>query len=291
MSAEDLFAQMMGMMEKTKDRKEPTYERAPFGWPGGKAKSIENITPHLPYRNSYGEPFGGSGAILLSRRPCNLEIYNDRYGGVVAFYRVIRDRAKMDLLLDRLNLCLHSREEFVWSRDTWKDCEDDVERAARWWYMVTCSFANLGRNFGRALKDKSQFGGKLKSNLRYFSECNLRLQKVQIENLDWRDILNDYDSKQMVWYLDPPYYQTTKGQYECELTQADHEELLERCQKLQGFVALSGYDNPLYSNPRFKWSRKLQWKKYVTSTPLVTAEKGGYEQQRGFQLETLWIKE
>lgn len=290
MTPDEMFAQMMGMMEKTKDKREPIYERASFGWPGGKAKSVENIVPHLPYRNSYAEPFGGSGVILLSRRPCNLEIFNDKYAGVCAFYRVIRDRAKMDRLLDRLNLCLHSREEFVWSRDTWKDCEDEVERAARWWYMVTCSFANLGRSFGRAVSGKSQFGGKLKTNLRFFSECNIRLQKVQIENLDWREILDDYDSKDMVWYLDPPYYQTTKGQYECELTPADHEELLERSQKLKGFVALSGYDNPLYSSPRFKWSRKLQWKKYVTTTPLVGSE-SVYEQQRGYQLETLWIKE
>lgn len=291
--SKDLFSLMMGMAEKERQPRERFYERAAFGWPGGKSKSVENILPHLPYRNSYAEPFGGSGIILLCRRPCNLEIYNDRYGGVVAFYRVLRDKTKLDDLIDRVALCLHSREEFIWSRDTWKNCEDDIERAARWWYMVTCSFANLGRNFGRALTGKAQFGPKLKSNLRYFTECHIRLQAVQIENLDWREVFDEYDAKDMVWYLDPTYLGTTKGQYEHELSEEDHQELLERCQKLKGFVALSGYDNPLYNS--YKWTKKLQWKKYVTTTPQVEnmdkSQELQYNQQRGYRTETLWIKE
>ena len=288
--SQDMLA-LLQALDQTDDVREQ-YVRAAFPWPGGKSKSIDNILPHLPYRKKYGEPFGGSGAILLARRPCDLEVFNDKFSGVTCFYRVIRDRVKMNKLLDRLALCLHSREEFIWSKQTWKDCEDEVERAARWWYMVTCSFGAQGRNFGRALKGKVQQGPKLKSNLKLFPECHLRLMNVQIENQDWRQILNDFDDKDMVWYLDPPYRLSHKGMYECEMSDSDHQELLERIQKLQGFVAISGYDDPMYN--RYKWSRKLQWKAFVTATAQAGTETNHLrkeDMQRGYAIETLWIKD
>lgn len=267
------------------------YVRSPFPWPGGKSKSIDNILPHLPYRASYGEPFGGSGAILLARRPCDLEIFNDRFSGVTCFYRVLRDPIKLNLLLDRLQLCLHSREEFIWCKQTWKDHEDEVERAARWWYTVMSSFGAQGRNFGRSVKGKAQQGPKLKNNLSLFHPCHNRLQNVQIENQDWRQILTDFDQPTMVWYMDPPYYQSTRGQYDCEMADEDHQELLERIQSLRGFVAISGYDNPLYN--KYKWDRKLQWKAFVSQQALAQTETNFQtgDIKRGFAIETLWVKE
>ncbi len=288
--SQDMLA-LLQALDQTDEVREQ-YVRSPFPWPGGKSKSIDNILPHLPYRNSYIEPFGGSGAILLARRPCNLETFNDKFAGVTCFYRVIRDRIKMNALLDRLNCCLHSREEFIWCKQTWKNCEDEVERAARWWYMVTSSFGAQGRNFGRAVKGKVQQGPKLKTNLKLFPECHLRLSNVQIENQDWRQILNDFDNKDAVFYLDPPYRLANRGQYECEMSDSDHRELLERIQKLEGFVAISGYDDSMYNE--YRWSRKFQWKAYVTAT--AQAETGtnnlaGADMQRGFSTECLWVRE
>lgn len=273
------------------DEVRENYVRAPFPWPGGKAKSIDNILPHLPYRDFYGEPFGGSGAILLARKPSGLEVYNDRFGGVTCFYRVVRDRAKYHQFVERLQLILHSREEFIWSRDTWKDCDNELERAARWWYMVSCSFGGQGRNFGRAAKTKGQFGNKLKNNLKDFFPLHCRLQNVQIENADYRVILKDYDQKAAVWYLDPPYYQTSTGQYECEFKDEEHVELLERVFQLDGFVAVSSYDNELYN--KYPWTRKIQWKAYVTATALAATSTNNHSQvqQRGWQNETLFIKD
>lgn len=268
--------------------------RAPFAYPGAKSRSVKHILPHLPYRDVYCEPFGGSGAIMLSRNASPLEIFNDRFSGVTCFYRVIRDRVKMNALVDRLHLCLHSREEFIWSRDTWKNCEDEVERAARWYYSVLSSFAAQGRNFGRSLKGRAQIGPKLKNNLKHFYEVHKRLVDVQIENQDWRLILSDYDQAGMVWYLDPPYYKVTKGMYQFEMPDEDHGELIERIFHLRGFVALSGYDNELYA--KHPWDHRISWK--VHSTVLgqgftETNNLAGHEDElsRGNAVECLWIKE
>jgi DNA adenine methylase len=288
----DMLAMLQALDQHDEVRE--SYTRAPFPWAGGKSKSLDNILPHIPYREFYGEPFGGSGAVMLARRPSQLEVYNDKFGGVTCFYRVMRDRLKMNQLIDRLNWCLHSREEFIWCKQTWKNCEDEVERAARWWYMVTTSFGAQGRNFGRAVRGKAQQGPKLKTNLKLFNEAHLRMRDVQIENQDWRQILKDFDHAGAVWYLDPPYYKTSKGQYECEMPDADHKELLERVMDLKGFVAISGYANPLYDDPKYKWSRRLQWKAFVTSVAQAKTDTNGLNDvnmDRHHAHETLWIKD
>lgn len=290
--SKNLLGMLMSMDGNEHKREEAI--RAPFGYPGAKSRSITEILPRLPYRAGYCEAFGGSGAVLLSRNESELEIFNDRYAGVVAFYRCVRDREKNTALKDRLQLCLHSREEFLWCRDTWKDCTDDVERAARWYYMTTMSFGQQGRNFGRSIKGKAQLGPKLKNNLALFDGVHHRLRNAQIENLDWRQCLKDYDAEDMVFYLDPPYYQYARGMYECDMPQEDHIELLERIFHSRGFVALSGYENQLYD--KYPWDNRYSWKVHVSSLAQAFTESNnlaGKEDtiKRGYAIETLWIKE
>lgn len=287
----DLFAmfQALESQEEVRD----TYVRAPFGYVGGKSRSLPYILPHLPYTDLYVEVFGGSGAVLLARNKSKLEVFNDRHSGVIAFYRCIRDRVKMNALLDRLQLCLHSREEFIFCKNSWKDCTDDVERAARWYYSIQCSFAGIGRNFGRVKKGKNQLAMKIKNHLPHFPEVHLRMMDVQVENLDWRYMLKDYDSKDSVFYLDPPYYTSYSGTYEHELSTDDHKEMLERIFQCHGFVALSGYPNPLYES--YPWDKKFEWEVRVTAKGMAGTQTNNkaeivIDEWRDSQ-EILYIKE
>lgn len=290
--ADDLLA-LFNSLDDTPVVRE-NFVRAPFGYPGGKSRSLEKLLPLLPYRDAYCEPFGGSGSVLLSRRPSKLEVFNDRYAGVVAFYRCIRDYKKCRELTVRLEPWLHSREEFIWCRETWKDCEDDVERAARWYYMMVMSFGQQGRHFGRSTKGRSQMASKFHNNLKYFWPCHDRLRHVQVENQDWRECLRDYDQPEMVWYLDPPYVDYSKGMYEHDVTRREHVELLERIQALQGFVALSGYQNDLYD--KYPWDQKYEWEVQVSMLGMAftdTNNLAGREEElkRGKAKEVLWIRE
>lgn len=290
MSQPDFLAMLQSLDDHDEVREE--YVRAPFGFPGAKSRSFKQILPHLPYRIGYCEPFGGAGTCLLARRPSKLEIFNDRFAGVTCFYRVLRDSDLKHQLMERLQLIQHGREEFIWSKKTWKNCEDDVERAARWWYMVNASFGSLGRNFGRSTQGIGSIGNKLKNNLELFHQCHLRLQNVQIENLDWRTMFRDYDNSNMVWYIDPPYYEYCKGVYECEMSKEEHGELLERIWKLEGFVALSGYDNPLYDS--YDWNYRHTWTVSVTMLAQDDTQTGNHSEvdlHRGKAQEVLWIKE
>jgi len=275
--------------EQAKSRE--TYLRPPFGWPGGKSRSVPHILPHLPYDDVYCEPFGGSFAVGLARKRSRLEIYNDRYGGVTCFYRVIRDSELRTQLYERLQCVLHSREEFIWCRDTWENCEDEVERAARWYYMTVMSFTNQGRNFGRSKKGDAMMAPKYFRHLKEFAEIHYRMQNVQVENLDWRQCFSDFDSGSSVLYLDPPYFNTSKGMYRHEFTNQDHEDLAKAFMNAKGFVALSGYDNPIYDKIIKPHSVK-EWQIICTIDSKAATSTNGRELGRNTCVtERLWIRD
>lgn len=264
--------------------------RAPLNYPGNKTKSLEYILPALPYRGAYIEVFGGSGAVLLARKPEPLEVYNDRFGGICCFFRVIRDRCEE--LMQRLDLTIHSREEFEWCRASWKSCADEVERAARWYYSMYYSFSGKGEIFGRNTKPQNPYAGKLRNRIPELPAIQERLRHTQIENLDWRDILNDYDQPHAVFYLDPPYYEARDPRYRSTMSPADHRVMLARIFDMSGFVALSGYANALYDHEMYPWTGRLTWnRRDVMDGMAFTPENNREKATRGTVEEVLWLKE
>ena len=289
MSLLDLLNQLDGNTSNKTEK----FLRAPFGYPGGKSRSVKHIIPLLPYRTVYVEPFGGSAAVMLGRHTSDVEAYNDRYGGVVCFYRCLQSEALLQRLIDRLDLTIHAKEDFYYCKDTWAGCDDMVERAARWYYMVESSFGCLGRNWGRALKSSS-IAGKLRNKLVHFQEIHERLKRVQIDNLDWEDCILQYDSPETVFYLDPPYFDTSEGIYGDDMTQKRFIEMMNVIFKCQGFVALSGYDNIAYDS--YDWDSTHSWDSFVSIKSVVNSESNrknnnGLEDTRHTAKEFLWIKE
>jgi len=289
----DLLEQFEELERQTADPEKNEILRAPFGYPGGKSRSVEAILPRLPYRGVYVEPFGGSAAVLLSRHKSPLEVYNDRYGGVVAFYRCLRDADKFVALIKRLELTVHSREEFAYCKEGWTDATEDMERAAMWYYITVYSFGSLGRNFGRAVR-RSPLAGKIQKKLPMFPMLHERLLSVQIENQDWRQCLRDYDAPDTVFYIDPPYVDVHRGTYKNEMSIEDHRELLATIFNLRGFAAVSGYINPLYEGQ--DWDARYSWKVFVSMTPAAFTKGNNKEKLKGLSerkktTEVLWIKE
>jgi len=291
--SKELFDMLDGLSEGEAPDTREDIIRAPFAYPGSKSRSIDKILPHLPYLNAYIEPFGGSAAVMLARRPSKLEVFNDRYAGVTAFYRCIRDPGLFHQLCERLDLTVHSREEFLWSRDTWEKTDDLVERAARWYYVTKYSFGSLGRNFGRSTSSKARLSA-IQDKLILFPRIHERFKYVQVENQDWSQCLQDYDNHETVFYLDPPYIDVDSGVYKNKMDQDAHRRLLETIFTLKGFVAISGYSNPIYDN--CPWDDKHQWEAFVSIQSRAYTESNSKKylegvEERAHSEECLWIKE
>ena len=266
--------------------------RAPFGYCGSKSQGLKHILPMLPYRRSYVEVFGGSGVVLLNRRPSTIDVYNDRFGGVVTFYRCLRNEAKYLKMMEWLEATVNSKEEYIWCRDTWENCTDDVERACRWFYSMHYSFGNKGTAWGR--KVTSTPLAVVKNRFPSFSTAHRRLAGVQIENASWEKILNDYDHPEAVFYLDPPYIATDGREYTYGMNHDDHRRMLNTIFRMKGFVALSGFANTLYDN--FSWDDRISWKQTCSMAGNANNEGNNKAHLKGLESyhsaeEVLWIKE
>lgn len=289
----DILAMLLDgvVMKDDPEKNRDKILKQPFAWPGGKSRSLPYILPHLPVRERYVEPFGGSGIVLLNRERSLCDVYNDRFGGVVDFYRCIQNDELLEQLKERLDLMINSRELFLECKDTWEQETDMIVRASKWYYMVLMSFSGQGRHYGRDLvKSKS----KVHAHIPMFGPVHDRLRDVVIENQDYWRLMQDTDSHQTVFYLDPPYMPTTSAgcMYKHGMTVEDHVQLCERIWSLDGFVALSGYENVVYD--RYPWSRVEKYDIMISMTPGRGDENNNKKDanlSRQKRTEYLYIKE
>ena len=257
-----------------------------FGWYGGKFSHLDWLLPLLPELHHFCEPYGGSAAVLLNRKPALVETYNDLDGDVVNFFRVLRSQKSK--LVRAISLTPFSREEFA------KACEIDtslseLERARRFYVRARqvrtglAQTASLGRWANCKNTSRSGMSGVISrwlggvEALPYIAE---RLLRVQIENRPAEEIIKLYDSQDTLFYCDPPYVHDTRGDskaYGFEMTDEDHRSLANTLNKAKGKVAISNYDcnlmNELYSSPK--------WKKTVGPAKTNHATKG-------IRIEVLW---
>jgi DNA adenine methylase len=262
--------------------------KAPFAWPGGKSRSVDKILPYLPYEGSYIEVFGGSGIVLLNRKPSKIEVFNDRNSGVIDFYRVLRNPQQYQELCRLVELSLHSKEEFLHCKATYEREENSVVRAYKWYYSVMCSFGRLGRNWGRAVKPPSSFSTQYKDKLEIFPDIHRRLRGVQIDNADFRSMFKSYDNPTAVFYCDPPYVDANRGTYKHEMTSGDFADLAGCIKHAKGFVALSSYENPFWDDLNC-WDNKIKWEVHVSIQG--GGNKEHLDNKRSKAEEVLYIKE
>lgn len=231
---------------------------APFAWYGGKQRMAPHIVQLLPPHRTYVEAFGGAAAVLCLKSRAVLEVYNDVDAGLVTFFRVLRDRP--DELERALRLTPYARDEFAMCVRSWESIEDDVERARRWYVRCRQAFAGSAATVGwgyeitgsrRAGTRASSFATAV-GQLERFAE---RFRRVQIDHLDWREVLQRYDAPDACFYLDPPYHPATRGErglrrnaaYVHELDAGGHDELIAAAIDLHGSVLISGYEHEAYA--------------------------------------------
>ena len=223
--------------------------KSPFPWFGGKALLVNKLLKLIPPHTHYIEVFGGGASLLLAKRPCSVEFYNDIDKGLVNFFRVIRDEDKYKRFIWIANNIPYSREEYYEFLKTIDDESDSVVKAAKWYYIARSSFGGkFGQSWGYALERSNALTYHNSLN-NVLPKVHDRFKNVYIENRDWRFILNNYGNKNFFMYLDPPYVPSTRhgGVYEYELTSEDHRELIDIIIDSKAMIMLSGYRNAIYN--------------------------------------------
>jgi DNA adenine methylase len=236
-----------------------------FGWYGGKFSHLNWLLPLLPECHHYCEPFAGSAAVLLNRAPSPVETYNDIDGEVANFFRVLRD--DKDRLIEAIGLTPFSREEFSRAVSPTEQPLSDLERARRFFVRARqartglAQTASLGRWANCKNTSRAGMSGAVSRWLGSVDDLPhiaLRLLRVQIENRPAIEVIKLYDSAGTLFYCDPPYVHSTRGDrqaYRYEMADAAHRELALTLAACRAKAAVSGYRCDLMDSLYRSWRR------------------------------------
>ncbi len=227
--------------------------RSPIRYFGGKGRLVGKLLPLAPYHEKYIEVFAGGASLFFAKEPVGTEVMNDVHPGLINLYRVIQNPVTCARLMDLMRSTPYSREEYLFCRDNQIVPSDHVEEARRFVVARQMSFSGaFGSGFSFVVEESRR--GMASSTSKWLSlteemkRIHNRLKTVIIEQEDFRKIIVKHDSPDSFFYLDPPYVQSTRraGKYEHEMSDKDHEELVEIILRIDGKALLSGYANDLY---------------------------------------------
>lgn len=248
-----------------------------FGWYGGKFSHLDWLLPLLPDCLHYCEPFAGSGAVLLNRKPSPVETYNDIDGEVVNFFKVLRE--EKEKLIEQIAMTPFSREEFAIACELDPDLTP-LERARRFYVRARqvrtglAQTASIGRWANCKNTSRAGMSGVVSRWLGGVEQLDFiaeRLLRVQIENRPAIDTIKLYDSKETLFYCDPPYIHETRGDtksYGFEMNDNHHRELAKTLNAIEGLAAVSNYECELMEElyPSGKWKKIFSPVKTIHST-------------------------
>jgi len=152
--------------------------------------------------------------------------------------------------------------------------------AAQYVYILTQVFSG-------SKPEKSGFidlKGKYKSKYLTFRDKLLNpkwldkfLRITNVENLDFSEVIQKYDSESTYIYLDPPYWKTENYYSNHDFDRNDHQRLAETLLGVKGKFSLSYYDFDLlhewFPKDQFRWEQK-EFAKAASATKGKTQNKG-----------------
>lgn len=193
-----------------------------------------------PQMACYVEVFGGAAWILFAKeKHAEVEVYNDVNHNLVNLFRCVKYHA--DALYEELRWVLVSREQFEQAKEDVNNPNlTDIQRAARFFILVKCSF-------GAKMQDFSGKRVSLSNTLVDLALFKERLKSTVIEQLDFERLIALYDREGTLFYADPPYYDAEKY-YTTDFQQSDHLRLKVSLEKAAGKFILTYNDCPYIRN-------------------------------------------
>lgn len=234
--------------------------KALMKYPGSKWRIAKWIIDFFPDHHSYLEPFFGSGAILFNKTRSSIETVNDLDGNVINLFEWIKKDPER--LAHEIYYTPYARE--VYENAYSSEPEDSLGRAVNFYIRINMGYGFKtngektgwkndvqGREYAYTAREWCNFPEKI-------MQAAERLRGVQIECMPAVDLIQRFNYRNVLIYLDPPYLLSTRcGKlYQCEMNDAGHGELLDVALVHKGPVIISGYDNALYNDRLRNWHKE-----------------------------------
>ena len=212
----------------------------PLSYIGGKHRLAKRIIEIFPKHTTYVEAFAGGAQVLFHKEPSAVEVLNDLDGEIVNFFRVCQSHHEE--LIRYFRFALVSRRWFELLKAADPSTLTDIQRAARYLYILKSSFASLVVRPTYHWHVVQPPGLNLAKLPALLENTHKRLERVQIECLPYEAVLKRFDRPATLFYLDPPYWGRHLYRYNFE--PADFEQLEARLRVLRGKFILSLNDVP-----------------------------------------------
>ena len=162
--------------------------------------------------------------------------------------------------------------------------EDNMfEVAAKYVYVLTQVFSGSKPESSKYTDYKGKYRCKVLIFMDKLKNPKYRahFDKITfVENMDFQEVIEKYDSPKTYFYADPPYWKTENYYSNHDFDREDHERLADSLRNAEGRFSLSYYDFPLLS----EWFPKDEYLWEVKEFAKAAAASKGKKQNMGEEL-------
>ena len=249
---------------------------------GGKSKIGKWIVPFYPTdMETYVEPFSGMFWCFfnmdLEKYP-NLKkvVYNDFNPLNYNLFKCVQNPSELQRVMDEIEVqqvgvidtSIELKEKFNTFQseifgEGFKVGNCDYLTAAKYVYVLSQVFSGSKPETSNFIDLKGKYRSKYLAFRDKLSKPNWVdhfLKITDVENLDFQDVIEKYDSPSTYFYVDPPYWKTENYYSNHDFDRDDHERLAIALNKIQGKFSLSYYDFELlhdwFPETKNRWEKK-----------------------------------
>ena len=270
---------------------------------GGKARISKWIVPYIPRDiETYVEPFSGMFWVFfkmdLNHYP-NLKtvVYNDFNGLNANLFSCCKDYDRMWYEMSKYpcqqlgvedtpttyeEMFNEYQKEVFHSGVTITD-DNKFEVAAKYVYVLTQIFSGSKPETSSYMDYKGKYRCKVLIFMDKLKDKKYRshFDKITfVENMDFQEVIEKYDSEKTYFYVDPPYWKTENYYSNHDFDRNDHERLADSLKSISGKFSLSYYDFPLLR----VWFPKHEYVWEMKEFAKAAAAKSGVKQNMGEEL-------
>ena len=269
---------------------------------GGKSKIGKWIVPFYPKdMETYLETFGGMFWCFFNmdlKQYPNLKkvVYNDFNPLNYNLFMCVQNPTELQRALDGVSVQQMGVENTPTEyREKFKQFQGEIfnsgltinypdyEIASKYVYVVTQVFSGSKPESSNFIDLKGKYRSKylaFRDKLSKPDWVEHFLKITDVRNLDFENVIKEFDSPTTYIYLDPPYWKTENYYSNHDFDRKDHERLATVLNKVQSKFSLSYYDFDLLS----EWFPKDKYRWETKEFAKAAAAKKGTKQNMGEEL-------
>ncbi|CAK7083241.1 DNA adenine methylase [Tissierella sp.] len=225
-------------------------------WIGGKHGKEEIYLELMPKHRIFVDCFFGSGAVPFYKEtanPAKLTIVNDINDRLMNYMLVLKDNPeRLYRECSALPFSEKLYEKYKW--EAWP--EDEIEAAVRFYYLMRVGFGGGGHKYrnGIGLSKTCNKAKQLMGATELIPKMAGLIRNWNILCRDFEDVIDFYDTKDTLFFLDPPYHER-EDLYAGGFKEEDHVRLKNRLDEIKGKAMICYYSSSLINELYQDWHR------------------------------------